>query len=249
MPLSAPAPPNKRKKPSKIITDFANITQDADQESDPEASEFDLGTKIKTPKDTMLEELSLMKNRGSRMFQLRQQRVEKFIISTEHMQNLQELVPSLGCEMLPPVPPKPAAPEPVKEEVDEAAERERRRREHVKTYMSPWERAMKGDEELRATMQSKMPGPHVHKDMPKFKSFNRTALPFGGFEKGSKLLTFQPPEINTYEEPEMVPVHQCDIRSRPSFNRTPIGWVCNDEHSHIHMEMDAIPFDGETDDL
>lgn len=55
------------------------------EESDPEANEFDLGTKIKTPKDLMLEELSLMKNKGSRMFQLRQQRVEKFIVSTENM--------------------------------------------------------------------------------------------------------------------------------------------------------------------
>lgn len=48
-------------------------------ESEPEASEFDLGTKIRTPKDIMLEELSLMKNRGSKMFRMRQQRVEKFI--------------------------------------------------------------------------------------------------------------------------------------------------------------------------
>lgn len=36
-------------------------------ESEPEASEFDLGKKIKTPKEIMLEELSLMKNRGSKM--------------------------------------------------------------------------------------------------------------------------------------------------------------------------------------
>jgi len=245
MPQSAPAPPNKRKKPSKIITDFTNITQD-DQESDPEASEFDLGTKIKTPKDVMLEELALMTNKGSRMFHLRQKRVEQFIISDQNMLNLQDLVPSLGCDLLPPpVPPKP---EP-KEELDAAAEKERRRQEYIKTYMSPWERAMKGDEELRATMQHRMPGPQVHKDMPKFKSFNRTALPFGGFEQGCKLLTFAPPVLKGVEEPEPMPGLQSDVRSRPSFNRTPIGWVCNDEHSHIHMEMDAIPFDGETDDL
>lgn len=48
-------------------------------ESEPEASEFDLGTKIRTPKDIMLEELSLLKNRGSKMFKMRQQRVERFI--------------------------------------------------------------------------------------------------------------------------------------------------------------------------
>ncbi|KAL2102219.1 hypothetical protein ACEWY4_001387 [Coilia grayii] len=247
MPLSAPAPPNKRKKPSKIITNFNNISQH-DEEEEPEANEFDLGTKIKTPKEVMLEELTLMKGKGSRMFQMRQQRVERFIISDENMQNLQDLVPTLGCDFLPPVPPKPE-PQPVKEEVDHAAEKERRRREYVKTYISPWERAMKDNEELRATMQAKMPGPQVHQDLPKFKSFNRLAMPFGGFEKGSKLLTFQPPELKTPEDPEPVPVLQCDIRSRPSFNRTPIGWVCNDDQTHIHMELDAIPFDGETDDL
>lgn len=48
-------------------------------DSEPEASEFDLGTKIRTPKDIMLEELSLMKNKGSKMFKMRRLRVEKFI--------------------------------------------------------------------------------------------------------------------------------------------------------------------------
>lgn len=48
-------------------------------ESEPEASEFDLGKKIRTPKDIMLEELSLQKNKGSKMFKMRQLRVAKFI--------------------------------------------------------------------------------------------------------------------------------------------------------------------------
>lgn len=38
-----------------------------------------MGTKIRTPRDIMLEELSLLKNRGSKMFKMRQKRVEKFI--------------------------------------------------------------------------------------------------------------------------------------------------------------------------
>uniref|UniRef100_A0A671MU89 Uncharacterized protein n=1 Tax=Sinocyclocheilus anshuiensis TaxID=1608454 RepID=A0A671MU89_9TELE len=42
------------------------------QDEDAEAAELDLGTKIKTPKDVMLEELSLMKNKGSKMFKMRQ---------------------------------------------------------------------------------------------------------------------------------------------------------------------------------
>lgn len=50
-----------------------------DYESEPEASEFDLGKKIRAPRDTMLEELSLQNNKGSKMFKMRQIRVAKFI--------------------------------------------------------------------------------------------------------------------------------------------------------------------------
>ncbi|TRY89839.1 hypothetical protein DNTS_029419 [Danionella cerebrum] len=217
MPVSGtPAPNNKRKKPSKIITDFSNISQHEQEDENAEASELDLGTKIKAPKDVMLEELSLMKNKGSKMFKMRQQRVEKFIVK----------------------------------EVDVAAEKEKRRREYIKTYVSPWERAMKDNVDLKETMKLKMPGPHVYKDLPKYKSFNRTALPFGGVEKASRLVTFEPPEIKTSdEEPQQVANMQYNLCCRPSFNRTPIGWTCNEDHSHIHMELENIPFDGETDDL
>jgi len=250
MPLSAPAPPNKRKKPNKIIHDLSHVTQD-ENESDPEASEFDLGTKIKTPKDTMLEELSLLTNKGSRMFQMRQQRVERFIISSQSLE-----LESFGCKLLSPPtpPPKPEHKEPVEEKVvdeeaEKAAELERKRQEYIRTYVSPWERAMKGDEKLTATMKPKMPGPYIHKDLPLYKSFNRTALPFGGGEKGHRVLTFETPEIRLpVEEPEPLPSLQADIRSRPSFNRTPIGWVCSEDNSHIHCEGESIPFD-ETDDL
>lgn len=60
------------------------------------------------------------------------------------------------------------------ETVDEEAEREKRRKEYVRTYVSPWERAMKGNEELTATMRAAMPGPiKAHPDLPQYKSFNR----------------------------------------------------------------------------
>ncbi|XP_052468263.1 myozenin-1-like isoform X2 [Carassius gibelio] len=246
MPVSGtPAPNNKRKKPLKIITDFSNISQHDQQDEDSAAAELDLGTKIKAPKDVILEELSLMKNKGSKMFKMRQQRVEKFIISDENL----NLAPSLGCEMATSPEPSPK-PEPPQEEVKAEAEKEKRQLESVKTYVSPWERAMKNDEELKETMKLKMPGPKVHKELPKYKSFNRTALPFGGLVKASQLVTFEPPEVKmTDEEPQQVSVLQYNLSCRPSFNRTPIGWTCNEEHSHIHMELENLPFDGETDDL
>ncbi|XP_061666671.1 myozenin-1b [Syngnathoides biaculeatus] len=247
MSLTTAAPTNKRKKANKIITDFSNISQN-DDESDPEASELDLGTKIKAPKDVMLEELSLLTNKGSKMFHKRQQRVDKFITTNENMQNLQNLLMSP-----PPVPPKPEMPkEDVaarEDAVEKESEKERRRREYVRTYVSPWERAMKGDQELAATMRASMPRPG-RVQFPQYKSFNRTALPFGGVEKGPKLTALEPPDLGADpDDLEPLPSFQADVRSRPSFNRTPIGWVCNEDNTHIHMDLDAIPFDGETDDL
>ncbi|XP_008435271.1 myozenin-1b isoform X2 [Poecilia reticulata] len=247
MPLSSSAPSNKRKAASKIITDLSHITQNED-ELDPDAAEFDLGTKIKTPKDVMLEELSLMKNKGSKMFRMRQQRVERFIVTNENM-NLQNLL------MSPPVvPPKPEKPKAEKvEEAVNTLEKAKRRKEYVRTYISPWERAMT-DEELKATMKPCMPGPiHIHPDLPQYKSFNRTALPYGGFEKASKLLTFELPEVSAAgEEQEPLPTLQADICSRPSFNRTPIGWVCIDGSSHVQPDVE-VPYETEvpceTDDL
>lgn len=47
---------------------------------------------------------------------------------------------------------------------------------HVKTYVSPWEKAMKGDKELIATLKASMPGPLSQHDIPKWKSFNRSFI-------------------------------------------------------------------------
>ncbi|KAM9559116.1 myozenin-1-like isoform 1-T1 [Salvelinus alpinus] len=310
MPHGRPAPPNKRKKPSKIITDLSHVTQD---EFEPEASEFDLGMKIRTPKDTMLEELHLFTNKGSKMFKMRQKRMEKFIyennpdlFGSESMENFQKLVPSLGGTMMldasghmvdkqsgPPVPP----PKPGKDGhghgnehghdhehghehgnehgrhgyqghvhhddvapgehghgshgVEVALDKAKKRHDYVPSYVSPWEKAMKGNQELTSSMRYHMPVPHAHLDLHKYKSFNRSATPFGGFDKASQLMTFQLPDTNevAHEEPEPAVVYQHDIGARPSFNRTPIGWVGSSEPSSIHMELDALPFDGETDDL
>ncbi|KAF3704251.1 Myozenin-2 Calsarcin-1 [Channa argus] len=239
MSFATPAPSNKRKA-NKIIIDFSNISQN-DDESDHETAELDLGTKIKTPKDVMLEELSLLKNKGSKMFKMRQQRVERFIVTNE---NLPEMPKEKDLSFFPPL-----SVSVVEETVNEEVEKEIRRKEYVRTYVSPWERAMKGNEDLIATMKACMPGPiQEHPEVPQYKSFNRMALPFGGFDKASKVLTFELPEVNTAtEDPETLPNLQADIRSRPSFNRTPIGWVCSEDNSH--MDLDNIPFDGETDDL
>ncbi|KAG9342530.1 hypothetical protein JZ751_016535 [Albula glossodonta] len=51
---------------------------------------MDLGKKLSTPKDIMLEELSLLSNRGSRLFKMRQRRSEKYTFeSIQNEANLQ----------------------------------------------------------------------------------------------------------------------------------------------------------------
>ncbi|KAJ8359511.1 hypothetical protein SKAU_G00160360 [Synaphobranchus kaupii] len=302
MPLSGTPAPNKRKKSSRLITDLSHIAQD-EYMAEPEASEFDLGKKIRTPKDIMLEELSLMKNKGSLMFKMRQKRVEKFIyennpdvFTQDSMDHFQELVPSLGGKMdvggqlvnghmvgygyagsgskAPGDTPRgKAVSQGEKVRVNSTAQatwqtanttaRVEQRGEHgaggslakkkcenAKTYVSPWERAMKGNEELTATMKVHMPGPEAPHNLRMYKCFNRSALPYGGFDKASQLMTFQLPEVNAaIEDLEPTIVYQHDINSRPSFNRTPIGWIGSGETSHIHVEMETMPFDGETDEL
>lgn len=44
----------------------------------PTGSGMVLGRKVNTPKEIMLEELSLASNRGSRLFKMRQKRSEKY---------------------------------------------------------------------------------------------------------------------------------------------------------------------------
>lgn len=277
MSLGKPAPLNKRKKLSKIITDLSHIAQD-EYQSEPEASEFDLGTKIRTPKDIMLEELSLLKNKGSKMFRMRRKRVERFIwennpdiFSSESMDNLQKFVPSLGGQMggdiinvgghfvskqiglqhfggihaggAPVPPPKPGSKG--AGAGGGGSNDASKKLLLIKMYKSPWEKAMKGDETLIATLKTEMPGPIEKKDARKYKCFNRSAMPFGGFEKANQFMKFQMPESEAQKEPEPVVY----IGGRPSFNRTPIGWVGSGEPGTIHMETEAVPFDGETDEL
>lgn len=61
-------------------------------------------------------------------------------------------------------------------EVEPETENEKKSCEYVKTYVSPWEHAMKDNDELKATMKPQMPGPYVYKDLPQYKSFNRYIL-------------------------------------------------------------------------
>ncbi|KAK2542712.1 hypothetical protein Q9233_000188 [Columba guinea] len=58
-----------------------------------DAPQLDLGKKVSTPQDLMMEELSLRNNRGSRLFQQRQKRMQRFVF--EHPSGYRQL-PGVG---------------------------------------------------------------------------------------------------------------------------------------------------------
>ncbi|KAL2769834.1 myozenin-1, partial [Daubentonia madagascariensis] len=98
MPLSGTPAPNKKRKSSKLIMELTGGGQDS--------SGLNLGKKISVPRDVMLEELSLLTNRGSKMFKLRQMRVEKFIyenhpdvFSDSSMDHFQKFLPTVGGQL------------------------------------------------------------------------------------------------------------------------------------------------------
>ncbi|XP_037128492.1 myozenin-1-like [Syngnathus acus] len=317
MPARTPTPISKRKKPTKVVIDIANISQD-DYEPVINISEFDLGRKIGTPKDIMLEELGLLKNKGSKMFKMRQQRVDKFIYENnpdmfcgDSQDELPKYDPTTGAPIgsntihlggyllskdasrlhyggmvfgggVPIPPPKPgskggeaggaggvgggvggsAAGQGEGQHgkdghggsgegsTQKGSGKDDPSKMHAKTYLSPWEKAMKGDEGLLATLKGSMPGPIHHIDLRKYKCFNRTAMPYGGFEKALQFMKFQMPDTEkTKVVAEPTVVYGSEINLRPCFNRTPIGWVCSGEPNSIHMELDGVPYEGETEEL
>ncbi|XP_067876399.1 myozenin-1-like [Heterodontus francisci] len=307
MPLAGTPAPTKKKRTSRIIT---KTIKDA-------GTGINFGKKISIPRDVMLEELSLLKNKGSQMFKERQRRVERFIYEShpdvfnpDSMDNLQKFLPGSGVVLktgsdgiqvigqmgsgvrsgysrygthsrgTAPAPyPKPQhlaavsgitgkhgsgqgdggsggagglEGSGVQGGADGGKEAGGAGKKHIsifKTYVSPWEQAMGNDAELKATMSLHMESPSGSVKLRSYKSFNRTAMPFGGFEKAAKLMTFQLPEFDTAPpEPEPLVVFHQDISCRPNFNRTPLGWTPMSTDSLVNLGID-LDFNAETDDL
>ncbi|XP_015225051.1 PREDICTED: myozenin-2-like isoform X1 [Cyprinodon variegatus] len=211
---------------------------------------MDLGKKLSTPKDIMLEELSLLSNRGSRLFKMRQRRSEKYTF--ESIQNeanallnqnniLNQNTHSVEIKVDPPAHDGSAnsTSDMVTEKLDTTPGH--------KTYHSPWEQVILSDPNLADTLQLRMPEPEPKQDLPEYKCFNRVATPYGGFEKAPRGITFKLPEVDLNP-----PQYQelCDPRAkRPTFNRTAQGWISEGTHlilPTITLESFSVP---ESDDL
>ncbi|XP_071360644.1 myozenin-2b isoform X2 [Trachinotus anak] len=213
---------------------------------------MDLGKKLSTPKDIMLEELSLLSNRGSRLFKMRQRRSDKYTF--ESIQN--EANAQLNNDIL------AGNTHTVEIKVDTSSHGNAASTENTvsgataeklnptampKSYHSPWEQAILNDPDLAETLKLRMPELDPRQELPEYKSFNRVATPYGGFEKAPRGITFKLPEVDL--NPPRYPELQEPGMKRPTFNRTAQGWISEGTHLILPtfiLEPTNIP---ESDDL
>lgn len=74
-------------------------------------------------------------------------------------------------------------------------------------------------------------------------------MPYGGYEKAIKLMTFQMPEFDVGPlVPEPLIVYNQEVSNRPSFNRTPVPWLGSGEPTEYNIEVNVPPA-GETEEL
>uniref|UniRef100_A0A8D0LBA9 Myozenin 1 n=1 Tax=Sphenodon punctatus TaxID=8508 RepID=A0A8D0LBA9_SPHPU len=263
-----------------------------------EGSKLNLGKKISIPRDVMLEELSLLTNKGSKMFKLRQLRVEKFIYENNpdvfidsSVDHFQKFIPSVGGHYgvdthgysisggrmvggvtsgqygshkmpYPPAPPpKPGSKGSAGgtgsgtgagHGEGSAGDDKAGSGKHItifKTYISPWEKAMGVTPQEKSEFIIDLLSYGSKANLPMYKSFNRSAMPYGGYEKAAKLMTFQMPKFEVAPPvPETVIVYNQDINNRPSFNRTPVPWLGSGEPNEYNIEIN-MPINGETEEL
>ncbi|NXI15245.1 MYOZ1 protein, partial [Irena cyanogastra] len=304
MPLAGTPAPVKRKKSTKLI---GKLTHEAMPQ---EVSKLNLGKKISIPRDVMLEELSLLTNKGSKMFKLRQLRVEKFIyennpdaFTDNSVDHFQKFIPPGGhygedahgyahgrmvggvtagqhgssTQQQPGVPPRPGSRGGARDGEGEHAGKSSgsggeggdvcidvgvtesgnkadgksggKKVTIFKTYISPWERAMGISPEDKNQFSIDLLSYSPKADFPHYKSFNRTAMPYGGFEKAAKRMTFKVPQFDICPLlPESLMIYNQNFSKRPSFNRTPIPWMPSGDFSEYQTAVN-VPVSGETEEL
>ncbi|RMC13545.1 hypothetical protein DUI87_08621 [Hirundo rustica rustica] len=118
-----------------------------------------------------------------------------------------------------------------------------------KYYQSPWIEAIRDDPELLEALYPKLFTPEAKPELPDYRSFNRVATPFGGFERASKLVKFKVPDYNMLmlNDPRFM-ILANPLAARRSFNRTPKGWTSENIPVVFIQpaESNAVP---ETEDL
>ncbi|TSL34590.1 Myozenin-2 [Bagarius yarrelli] len=209
-----------------------------------DASDMDLGRKLNTPKEIMLEELSLASNRGSRLFKMRQKRSEKYTFESIQNPSIHMSVPvseitvnGEGVDQASNTPPNTPDPHPMPNPdciapgyggpLKDVPTEKFNNTAVPRSYISPWEQALISDPSLADMMHLQMPKSEPEPEILQYKSFNRVATPFGGFgftpKNPVKSVEFDFLPNSSSLPPPDVPTGP--VSSRPSFNRTALGWV------------------------
>ncbi|XP_026794685.1 myozenin-2 isoform X1 [Pangasianodon hypophthalmus] len=231
-----------------------NLAKERQQQSgalclEAQGVSLDLGKKISVPQDVMMEELNLLSNRGSRMFQERQKRVEKFTLEGPEKQadNQSEtlchqatgrltnrahsstkvsppernnLLATLHHTIAKKGSPSVLAPG-YSGPLKEIPPEKFNVTVIPKSYCSPWEE-QSDNESLLPAISSRLPEPPQKLTPANYRCFNRAPMPFGGTTGSTRTLALPGFELmQAYTEPSLTWERMC---ARPNFNRTPRGW-------------------------
>ncbi|XP_077598590.1 myozenin-2-like [Stigmatopora nigra] len=222
--------------------------------------DMDLGKKVSVPRDIMLEELSLESNRGSRLFKMRQQRSQKYTF--ENTLNDRNLHLDKTTNSPSDNPNSPEDGNTTEKNVGEHWDNATTVPDRIapgyggplkdvplekfnstavpKSYRSPWDRSLSREDILI----SRVSEPEPATDFPDYKSFNRVAVPFGGFSTAP--LKNPKPDLVLSDYPELI---ETTSTHRPSFNRAALGWCSAGAPAPLRvMSPDTTPAP-ESDDL
>ncbi|XP_026214069.1 myozenin-2 isoform X2 [Anabas testudineus] len=191
---------------------------------------LNLGKKISVPKDVMMEELNLPSNRGSRMFQERQRRVERFTL--ENTTNNAYNTNNVHLEAINP-PQIIAEPQGGKENqafsipgysgpLKKIPHEKFNTTVIPKSYCSPWREALGNNEELLNNLNAQLPQLQQSLQPANYRCFNRSPMPFGGAMASKRVIPVIHFEaVESQNLPAVALERMCQ---RPNFNRAPKGW-------------------------
>ncbi|KAM9375928.1 myozenin-2-like isoform 2-T5 [Pholidichthys leucotaenia] len=188
---------------------------------------LNLGKKISVPKDVMMEELNLQTNRGSRMFQERQRRAERFTVESASDGTCN--ISNVHAESTPP-PQILLEPQTGKENqsfsipgysgpLKEIPHEKFNTTVIPKSYCSPWREALGNDVEL---LNTQLPAVPQRSQPSSYRCFNRSPMPFGGAMASKRVIPVIGFEaVESQNLPGIALDRMC---RRPNFNRAPRGW-------------------------
>ncbi|XP_037118036.1 myozenin-2 isoform X2 [Syngnathus acus] len=190
---------------------------------------LNLGKKVSVPKDVMIEELNLPSNRGSRMFQERLKRAERFTL--ENVANSAHNAMSAHPVAVPP-PQIIQKPQGGKENqafttagysapLNEIPHEKFNTTAIPRFYWSPWREALRHDKELLEALNAQLPLPQRHQ-VAHYRCFNRSPMPFGGALSSKRVIPVI--SFEAQESPNLPGATLDRMQHRPNFNIAPRGW-------------------------